>query len=46
MCKYQEIIENSVPYCTYTGSACTLCVLGNGKTFMEAEEEEKKWNEK
>lgn len=40
MCEYQETIENSIPYCTYTESACTLCVFGNKETYNEAKKRE------
>ena len=43
MCKYLRLKEEGViPECEYTKSPCTLCVLGNAKTFKEAEEAERK----
>lgn len=31
-----------MPWCEYTKSFCTLCFLGNAKTYKEAEEAERK----
>ena len=39
MCQYQIINENEVAMCEYTKSLCTLCVLGNGNTYKEAEKD-------
>ncbi len=36
MCDFAKINENNVYICEYTKSLCTLCVLGNGKTYKEA----------
>ena len=42
MCKYQLIKEDgNLPECEYTKSFCTLCVLGNAKTYKEAEKAER-----
>lgn len=46
MCKYQLIKEEGkMPECEFTKSLCTLCVLGNAKTYKEAEEAERKEQE-
>ena len=48
MCEYQRINpnnENSLPICTVNNDICTLCVLGNAKTYNEAKQKEKE-NEK
>ena len=37
MCEYQRVKENELPMCDYTKSLCTFCVLGNAKTYKEAE---------
>lgn len=37
MCEYQIVEENKPPMCEYTKEPCTLCVLGNGNTYKEAE---------
>jgi hypothetical protein len=37
MCKYQIFNEGEMPMCEYTKTECTLCVLGNGNTYKEAE---------
>ena len=42
MCKYVVIKEEGVvPECGYTKSLCTLCIMGNSKTYKEAEEAER-----
>lgn len=41
MCEYQIFHETGLPMCRYTKSLCTLCVLGNGKTYEEAVKAEK-----
>ena len=41
MCEYQRIEENKPPMCEYTKDLCTYCVLGNGKTYEEAERNNK-----
>ena len=38
MCKYAIFNEGKMPICEYTNTPCTLCVLGNGNTYKEAEE--------
>lgn len=41
MCKYAIILEGDYPpVCKYTNELCTLCILGNSKTYKEAEESE------
>ena len=42
MCEYQRVKENQMPMCEYTKTWCTYCVLGNGKTYKEAEAEKVK----
>lgn len=42
MCKYAIVNEGKMPICEYTKRMCTLCVLGNGNTYKEAEEHEGK----
>lgn len=44
MCSYQRIEENKPPICEYTKDFCTLCVLGNGNTYEEAERSKKDEN--
>ena len=41
MCQYQIFHEGEMPISKHTKSFCTLCVLGNGKTYKEAEEAKK-----
>lgn len=36
MCEYALKKDGKRLMCAYTGKLCTLCVLGNGNTFMEA----------
>lgn len=36
MCDYAIVKEGEMTICEYTKSLCTLCVLGNGKTYKEA----------
>lgn len=47
MCEYAIKYDGCMLKCAHTGKPCTLCVLGNGNTFMEAEksraEAEKKY---
>lgn len=47
MCEYALKYDGCILKCAYTEKPCTLCVLGNGNTFMEAEksrtEAEKKY---
>lgn len=43
MCEYQRVYfdgVHSVSRCIATKGLCTLCVLGNGKTYKEAKERE------
>lgn len=35
MCEFQ-IYKGEIPYCEYTESTCTLCVLGNKETYNKA----------
>ena len=42
MCKYGILNEREILICEYTKTLCTLCVLGNGNTYKEAEEHEGK----
>ena len=42
MCKYLIVSENEMDICEYTKKPCTLCVLGNGNTYKEAQEKEQK----
>lgn len=37
MCDYAIVKEGEMTICKYTKSFCTLCVLGNGNTYREAE---------
>jgi hypothetical protein len=37
MCEYALKYDGRMLKCAYTGKLCTLCVLGSGKTFAEAE---------
>jgi hypothetical protein len=37
MCKYQIFFDGEIPMCEYTKKPCTICVLGNSKTYEEAE---------
>lgn len=37
MCEYAIKDNDRMIMCAHTGKPCALCVLGNGKTFMEAE---------
>ena len=50
MCEYAIKDNDRMIMCAHTGKPCTLCVLGNGKTFMEAEksraEAEKKYEQR
>ena len=40
MCPFQkinfELNKKSLPMCDYTKKECTLCVMGNAKTYNEA----------
>ena len=36
MCEYCVIPENGLPMCEHTKELCTLCVLGNRKTYEKA----------
>lgn len=36
MCEYQKVTEGELPVCEYTGRECTLCVLGNSRTYNQA----------
>lgn len=41
MCEFQRIkitpeVKELLPMCDYTKDYCTLCVLGNSKTYNEA----------
>lgn len=41
MCEYQVFNPNDdLPVCTVNNELCTLCVLGNAKTYNEAKEKE------
>lgn len=41
MCKYAVVLEGDYPpICKYTNDVCTLCILGNSKTYEEAEKNE------
>ena len=45
MCEYQRINpdnESALPICIVNNKLCTLCVLGNAKTYNEAKEKEEK----
>lgn len=44
MCKYM-ILKNGIPMCK-NGQMCTLCVIGNSKTYKELESNEENNNEK
>ena len=41
MCEFMKIEPYKFPQCEYTKSVCTLCVLGNRKTYNEAIKKEK-----
>lgn len=36
MCEFQKWVDNQLPFCEYTNSFCTLCVMGNATTYKEA----------
>lgn len=37
MCEFQIYKKKrEIPYCEYTESVCTLCVLGNKETYNKA----------
>lgn len=40
MCEYQRVDEGKLPMCEYTKKECTLCVLGNARTYEEAKRKE------
>ena len=40
MCEYVRFNDKEIPICTYTNEICTLCVLGNSKTYNEIKEKE------
>lgn len=40
MCEYVKFNDKELPICTYNNEICTLCALGNGKTYKEAKEKE------
>ena len=43
MCEYQTFNpndDNSLPICEVNNELCTLCVLGNAKTYEEARAKE------
>lgn len=41
MCKYAIVLEGDYPpVCKYTNKLCTWCILGNSKTYEEAEKNE------
>ena len=44
MCEYIISEPNKLPICKYTKDKCTLCVLGNAKTYKEANEKNKENN--
>ena len=41
MCEYVRFNDKELPICTYNNELCTLCVLGNSKTYNEIKEKEK-----
>lgn len=43
MCEYAKFPIDMLgpPVCEYTKGLCTLCVMGNAKTYKEAKEAEK-----
>jgi hypothetical protein len=45
MCKYVIITDNDLYICEYTNQICTLCVLGNGNTYKEAQSQDQKESE-
>lgn len=45
MCKYQIFPYGDMPICEYTKKTCTICVLGNNKTYEEAEKAKMKGGE-
>lgn len=40
MCEYVKFNDKGLPICAYNNEICTLCVLGNTKTYNEAKEKE------
>ena len=44
MCEYARHPMDmfGMPTCEYTKELCTLCVMGNAKTYKEAKEAERK----
>lgn len=47
MCPYMRVEENKLPLCEPKNEICTMCVMGNMKTFEEIEDETNKksrWN--
>lgn len=36
MCEFQTYKKGEIPYCEYTESVCTLCVIGNKETYNKA----------
>lgn len=38
MCQYAIVSNKGLIKCDYTKKLCTLCILGNGKTYKEAEQ--------
>lgn len=42
MCEYQRFTEeDKFPMCEHTKGLCTLCVMGNAKTYNDAKEAER-----
>lgn len=43
MCEFQRVTNSKEELflCEYTKRYCTLCVLGNAKTYLEAKEAQK-----
>lgn len=36
MCEFQKWRDNQPPLCEYTNKLCTMCVMGNAKTYKKA----------
>ena len=43
MCEYARFNDNGLPICLINKELCTLCVIGNSKTYNEIKEKENKY---
>ncbi len=41
MCPYMRVKENELPRCKPKDMICTMCVMGDAKTYLEIENAEK-----